>query len=189
MDRRPPCSNPEPPRPPSAATQQDEVQPIATTVENLRQRAEEDDIHIFDHHAPPEYQHSQHNTHSSSHHSHSPHHNPSPLYQTVIPAFTPNHYDLRSTTVCLCLPLTIKTPVNRWRERRRSIQELHDREDELRREHAKLKELETRYRGGLPRYEQLPKDNPRVRNEGVEQPRPVRVPDGARQRATVVGPK
>lgn len=201
MDHAPPCPsrNLGQPPAPGAASQQDQTRPIST-VAQLPHRSEEEEEDIPDHAPLPHYEHSLHSQHSHldthpplSHHSstHSARGNTSPLYQTVIPAFNPNHYDLHATTVCLCIPLTMKSPVNRWRARRRSVKDLRDREDELRREHAKLKELENRwrYRVDLPRYEWLPKDNPQVRDQGVEHPRSVGVPDPVRHPQMHVGVK
>jgi hypothetical protein len=111
---------------------------------------------------------------------------PSPLYQTVIPAFHPNHYRLSYTTICLCIPLTIKTPLDRWRQRRRSAKELRARDDELREEYARLKQIESTFKGNLPPYEEAPKDGIHVRNEGFEQQRMAAVPNAALNQQRIV---
>lgn len=64
----------------------------------------------------------------------------------------------------------MRTPVNRWRARRRSVKELHEQQGELREEHLRLKEIESKYQGKLPQYEELRKDGIRERNEDVERP-------------------
>ena len=114
---------------------------------------------------------------------------PSPLYQTVIPAFHPNHYDLSTTNVCLCIPLTIKTPLKRWRQRRRSAKEFRARDEELRTEYARLKQIETDFRGDLPAYEQARKNGIHVRNEGVKQPQTAAVPTSGLNQRKVVNAK
>jgi hypothetical protein len=112
------------------------------------------------------------------HHSrNSPNSVQSPDYQAVIPAFHPNHYDPSGSTICLCIPIGIKTPLNRWRQRRRSAKELHDRDDELRTEYARLKQTETELRGDLPPYEEARMNGVPVTDEGFEQPRTGAVPD------------
>ena len=117
-------------------------------------------------------------------HNRSPSPLPSPVYQTVIPAFSPNHYS--TTNVCLCIPMTIKTPLDRWRQRRRSAKEFRSRDEELRNEYTRLKQIETDFRGDLPPYEQARKNGIRVKNEGVEQPLTAAVPtSGLNQRRFV----
>lgn len=99
----------------------------------------------------------------------------SPLYQTVIPAFNPNHYDISTTNVCFCFPVSIKSPLHKWRQRRRSAQELRAHDEELRNEYARLKHIEREFRGNLPPYEEARKNGIHVRNEGIEQPRAAAV--------------
>jgi hypothetical protein len=202
MDRavRSSTSNPilEPPRPQRVVPRQDRVRPISR-VAQLHRRSEEN-IPIIEaqreeerpqsecrpsytsqnHHFPSFTQ------RSSSNSSHFP---VSPLHQTVIPAFHPNHYDLSSSNVCLCIPLTIKTPLHRWRQRRRSVKELRARDDELRKEYARLKQIESQFRGGLPPYEEVQKECIQVRNEGLERPRPqtAAVPNHVQHQERAIG--
>jgi hypothetical protein len=74
----------------------------------------------------------------------------------------------------------MRTPVNRWRARRRSVKDLHEQQDELREEHLRLKEIESKYQGKLPQYEELRKEGIRERNEGVERPRIAVIPRDVR---------
>jgi hypothetical protein len=128
-----------------------------------------------------------HSSSASNHHALEP--IPSPLYQTVIPAFNPNHYDLSTTNICFCFPVTFRSPLNKWRQRRRSAQELRARDEELRNEHARLKHIETEFRGDLPPYEEARKNGIHVRNEGIEQPRTAAVPQFGLNQAGLVNGK
>jgi hypothetical protein len=83
----------------------------------------------------------------------------------------------------------MRTPVSRWRARRRSAKDLREQQDELREEHVRLKEIESKYQGKLPQYEELLEDAIRERNEGVEPPRTVVIPRDVRNQDRVVGVK
>jgi hypothetical protein len=52
-----------------------------------------------------------------------------------------------SATICLCIPLTFKTPFSKWRRRRKSAKEFHAHDEELRQEYARLKQIESQVRG------------------------------------------
>lgn len=183
------------PQPQRSVSHQNQIRPISR-VAQLHRRSDEDipGIQVLreDHSQsdPRASNTSQnHNSPSLSQHSSRNSSNPpiSPLYQTVIPAFNPNHYDLSSTTVCLCIPLTIKNPLNRWRQRRSSVKELRARDDELRREYARLKQIENQFRGGLPPYEEAQKEFIHVVNDGLERPRSLAVPNHVLDQEMVVG--
>lgn len=201
MDRalRCPSSPPtlEPPHSQRVVSRQDRIRPISR-VAQLRHRSAEDLL--------AEPLHEQQQPQSERRASNTPQNNrspplphpcsrnysdtpQSPLYQTVIPAFHPNHYDLNNTTVCLCFPLTINTPLTRWRRRRRSIKELRARDDEMRREYARLKQIESQFRGELPPYEEARKECVNVRNDRIERPQTAAVPRMAPNQERIVGVK
>jgi hypothetical protein len=163
---RHPSNNPtiDPPRQ-STASRYNRTRPISRIAPLLHPSGES----IPAVHAPLEQQQSRadcrasNTSHSPSHHHstpsrlspiNSPDEIPSPVYQTVIPAFNPNHYDLSSSTICLCIPLTFKTPFSRWRRRRKSAKEFHAHDEELRQEYARLKQIESQFRGDLSPYQE-----------------------------------
>lgn len=178
---------------PSVTNGQDEIRPIPM-VEPLHHRSDDEipdhEPQYQQHHPRPDQSSYDSSSHTSPRDPSSPsprrsssytsHVLPGPLYQTRIPALDPNHYDLHHSTICFCIPLTMRTPVNRWRARRRSVKDLHEQQDELREEHLRLKEIESKYQGKLPQYEELRKDDIRERNEGMERPRIAVIPRDVR---------
>jgi hypothetical protein len=157
---RQPSNNPTIENPPRQSTAS-RTRPIILRIAPLLHRSEESIPAVQ---APLEQQQSRADCRASPSHHHStpsrrspinsPDEIPSPVYQTVIPAFNPNHYDLSSATICLCIPLTFKTPFSKWRRRRKSAKEFHAHDEELRQEYARLKQIESQFRGDLPPYQE-----------------------------------
>lgn len=112
------------------------------------------------------------------------HSSPSSMHQIFVPAFDPNHYDISSSTCCFCIPLTMTTPLDRWRSRRRSARDLRDRQEEMIREHERLKLLDTHTHEQLPPcdpmpppYEDVPKDITLIRHRRMERERSTSNPE------------